>query len=256
MKKTMIDRFSDFMAGKGFYIVLLLCVTALGVSGYFLFSDMSGQDQPVNGPAMVVVTPTPRPAATPSASPAAPKITPRPTPELPSTATPRPSAKPVATPTVTQPPKATPAPVPTVPATATASVFTWPVKGEVLREHSVEVLAYDVTMGDWRVHDGIDIACDPGTQVMAPAGGTVADLYTDDLMGMTVVISHAGGVVSACSNLEWVPTVEIGDLVRTGDVIGSVGDTAIAESAQGSHLHLSMTKDGVSVDPLDYLPER
>ena len=110
-------------------------------------------------------------------------------------------------------------------------------------------------MGDWRTHDGVDIACAPGTPVMAPAGGMVADLYHDDLMGMTVVISHADGVVSTCSNLESIPTVEIGDTVRTGEIIGSVGESAIAESREASHLHLSMSKNGVSVDPLEYLPK-
>lgn len=140
--------------------------------------------------------------------------------------------------------------------TATASVFTWPVRGEVLRPHAVETLRYDQTMGDWRVHDGVDIAADLGTQVRAPAGGTVSDFYTDDLMGTTVVILHADGVMSTCSNLAAVPTVEIGDPVRTGDVIGSVGQSAIAESAEAPHLHLSMTKNGESVDPLSYLPER
>jgi murein DD-endopeptidase MepM/ murein hydrolase activator NlpD len=140
--------------------------------------------------------------------------------------------------------------------TATASVFTWPVNGSVLREYGMETLAYDQTMGDWRTHDGVDIAASAGTQVMAPAGGTVVDLYQDDLMGSTVVILHADGVMSACANLAAVPTVEVGDTVRTGDVIGSVGATALAESGEASHLHLSMTKNGVSVDPLGYLPEK
>lgn len=249
-KRTMLDRVSDFMAGKGFYIVLLLCVTALGVSGYFLFSGIREQSRAVSGPATVVVTPTPKPTATPAPSPGVA------TPAPPTTATPQPSATVRPTPAPTATPADTPAPLPSAPATATASVFTWPVKGEVLRDHAVETLSYDRTMGDWRTHDGIDIACDVGAQVKAPAGGTVADLYTDDMMGMTVVILHADGVVSTCSNLEWVPTVEIGDTVRTGDIIGSVGETAISESREASHLHLSMTKDGVSVDPLDYLPKR
>ena len=43
MKRTMMDRVSDFMAGKGFYIVLLACVGALGVSGYYLFSGIAEQ---------------------------------------------------------------------------------------------------------------------------------------------------------------------------------------------------------------------
>lgn len=236
MKRPMKERFSDFMAGKGFYIVLLLCVAALGVSGYYLFSGTEDPGQTVSGPARVTVTAQPSAAVVP-----------------PSTATPTPAATPAPTAAPSPAAKATEAPAP-APATATASVFTWPVKGEVLRAYTVEALAYDRTMGDWRVHDGIDIAAAAGTQVMAPAGGTVADLYTDDLMGTTVVISHADGVMSTCSNLAAVPSVEIGDSVRTGDVIGSVGQTAIGESAEASHLHLSMTKDGVSVDPTDYLP--
>ncbi len=109
--------------------------------------------------------------------------------------------------------------------------------------------------GDWRVHDGVDIAADLGTQVRAPAGGTVSDFYTDDLMGTTVVILHADGVMSTCSNLAAPVAVEIGDTVLTGDIIGTVGRTAIAESEEASHIHLSMTKDGVSVDPLEYLPQ-
>lgn len=229
------------MAGKGFYIVLLLCVTALGVSGYYLFSGISEPGQVVSGPATVVVTPAPTPIPAPTQA-VKPSATPRPAP----TAQPIPEA----TAQVLTTPEPTPA------ATATASVFTWPVKGEVLRAWSVEALSYDETMGDWRTHDGVDIASAAGTQVMAPAGGTVSDLYTDDLMGTTVVILHADGVMSTCSNLASVPTVEIGDTVRTGDVIGSVGTSAIAESREAAHLHLSMTKDGVSVDPLAYLPER
>lgn len=237
MKRPINERVSDFMAGKGFYIVLLLCVAALGVSGYYLFSGMGDPGQTVSGVAKVTVTAAPSPAVVP-----------------PSTATPKPAtatARPAATAAPRTTPAATAAPAPT---TATASVFTWPVKGEILREYSVETLAYDKTMGDWRVHDGIDIAASVGTQVMATAGGTVSDLFTDDLMGTTVVISHANGVMSTCSNLAAVPSVEIGDTVCTGDVIGSVGQTAISESTEASHLHLSMTKDGVSVDPTDYLP--
>ena len=243
MKRTIQDRVSDFMAGKGFYIVLLLCVTALGVSGYYLFSGFEQEPaKPVSGQVTVVVTPTPAPVPT---------IAPMP----PTTATPRPAPTPAPIPEATTQAMTAPAPV-EEPATATASVFTWPVKGEVLRPWAVETLSYDQTMGDWRTHDGVDIAAPAGTQVMAPAGGTVSDLYTDDLMGTTVVILHADGVMSTCSNLAAVPTVEIGDPVRTGDVIGSVGKSAIAESAEASHLHLSMTKDGESVDPLSYLPEK
>ena len=47
--------------------------------------------------------------------------------------------------------------------------------------------------------------------------------------------------------------MEIGDSVSAGQTIGTVGDTAAAEAAQGPHLHFSVTKDGDVVDPDDFL---
>lgn len=133
-------------------------------------------------------------------------------------------------------------------------VYTWPVKGEVLNAHSGDDLLYDETMGDWRVHPGIDIAAAAGTTVKACAAGTVSAIVQDGLMGTTVIIDHGEDMVSVYSNLQAIPTVSVGDAVYTGDVIGSVGTTAIAESALASHLHFELTCDGSPVDPLDYLP--
>ena len=227
-KKPILERIGDFMEGKGFYIVLFLCVAAIGISGYYLFSslDMRDGDAAVAAPTQVVVMPTVQPVK--------PTVAP----------TPAPTAKPT--------PAATPAPTPAAPA---ASVFTWPVKGQVVADYSLEVLAYDETMGDWRTHSGIDIAAPVGTQVLAVSAGTVASVEQDDLMGTTVVIAHAGGVESIYANLAAVPTVEAGDQVSIGAVIGAVGTTAVAESARAPHLHFEMREDGESVDPVSYLPE-
>ena len=68
MKEPWKDRIGDFMAGKGFYIVLFLCVAAIGISGYYLFSSLSPDKDPgtaVAGPAQVTVTPTPALALAP-----------------------------------------------------------------------------------------------------------------------------------------------------------------------------------------------
>ena len=72
-------------------------------------------------------------------------------------------------------------------------------------------------------------------------------------MGTTVVIRHDGGYQTTYSNLQARPNVEAGDSVSAGQIIGAVGRTAAAESAQGPHLHFSVTKDGVPVDPSEYL---
>ena len=236
VKKPWTERVGDFFAGKGFYIVLFLCVAAIGISGYYLFSTLGSgdKDAAVNGPAQVVVTPAPTPSAV---------VTP---PAVSSTPKPAPTATP------------TPAPTPAAPspssAPAAAPVFTWPVKGAVLRDFSLEVLAYDETMRDWRTHSGIDIAASVGTQVLAVSDGTVERVYQDDLMGTTVVIDHGNGLRSIYSNLAATPTVAEGDTVSTGRVIGAVGDTAIAESTP-AHLHFEMTRDDLAADPARYLPE-
>ena len=134
-----------------------------------------------------------------------------------------------------------------------ALVFTWPVKGEVLRDFSAETLALDPTLEDWRTHDGVDIAAAVGDQVRAPASGVVTEVIQDVMMGTTVVIDHGGNLTTTCANLAAVPTVEVGDVVTVGDVIGSVGETAIAESALPGHLHFSVAQDGQSVDPMEFL---
>ena len=244
-KKTWTDRLGDFIAGKGFYIVLFLCVAAIGISGYYLFTTLGsgGKEVAVDAPVQVVVTPTP--VATPT--PVRPSVKPTPS------ADPAPAATPAPTPSSS----VTPTPAETLKPSATkpvASVYTWPVKGEIIRDFSLEVLAYDETMGDWRTHCGMDISAQLGAEVCAISSGTVEAVYEDDLMGTTVVIDHGKGVKSIYSNLAAVPTVGVGDTVKPGSVIGAVGETALAESGRPPHLHLEMSKDDHVVDPLQYLP--
>ena len=233
-RKPLLERIGDVLAGKGFYIVLFLCVAAIGISGYYLISgfELGGESAAAAGSAQIIVS------AAPTAK--IPEVRTTPTP------TPKPTVQPTATPA--------PAPTPTPTPAARKAVYTWPVKGEIISGYSLEVLAYDPTMGDWRTHSGIDIAAELGTPVLAVSGGTVESVAQDDLMGMTVIICHANEVKSIYANLAAAPNVKAGDSVDTGTVIGAVGSTAIAESNRPSHLHFEMSKNGASVDPEEYLP--
>lgn len=181
-KRTWYEKVGDFISGKGFYLVVLVCVAAIALSGFYLVQGVRGNlagnldDQPVAGSAQI--TETQKPSPTPSVQPSV-----------------QPSAQPSASPKPTVTPEPTVTPKPTAPTTTPASlVFTWPVKGTVIAGFSVEALAYDETMGDWRTHDGMDIGATLGTQVMAAANGTISALYQDDLMGTTVVIDHGSGL--------------------------------------------------------------
>ncbi len=133
-------------------------------------------------------------------------------------------------------------------------VYTWPVSGEVERGYSREALGYDVTMRDWRTHSGLDIAAPLGSTVVAAREGMVESVREDDLFGTVVTVDHGDGTRAVYANLADVPAVQAGDWVGTGGVIGAIGTTAIGEIGQPTHLHFAMTVDGLSADPMDYLP--
>ncbi len=129
-----------------------------------------------------------------------------------------------------------------------------PVNGIITVNHSLETMVYSHTFGDWRVHKGIDIDAEPGTQIKAVADGTIARVYTDEMMGRVIEINH-GDFVSVYAGLATIEKVEQGAEVGQGDVISEIGNTALNEAAQSPHLHFEILYGGNSVDPIEYLKE-
>ena len=246
-KKPFFERAEQFFAGKGFYIVLFLCVTVIGVSAWSL---LTGGDTARRADEIGVSAANLDPVGVVNedAVPAV-RVTPQPTPVP--TAAPTPASTPAPTPA----PAETPAPIQTpAPAAEVRDYYIWPTAGPIENGYSMAVLTFNRTMQDWRTHDGVDIATELGAQVKALTNGKVTEVYDDDLFGTTVVISHRGGLESIYANLGAMPTVSVGDQVVVGQVIGAVGDTALCETGEVCHLHFAMRKDGESVDPTDYLP--
>ena len=204
---------------KGYYIALVLCAAAIGVSGYLYYRNAGRQTADV-------------PAA----------VTHEAEGEL--------SAG------VTRPGQTRKTPAATEPAATepqqplkTAA----PVEGEVVADYSMECLSYNETTRDWRVHAGSDYAAEAGTEVTAAADGEVYTVYEDDQMGMTVVIRHQGGYTTKYACLQEGIPVHAGDKVAAGQTIGYVGSTALVETALGSHLHFSVTHQDSPMDPVEFL---
>ena len=253
--RSFVEKLGDFVLGKGFYIVLFLCVATIGISGYYLIRTMNPNQQeaePTGGDTSVVLPDSeangPDPVGTLPQE--AGKDTHTAGKAQVETPAPKDDPQPVKQPTQTGEPEKQDAQKPA------AMVFTWPVKGEVLRDFSVETLAFDPTLGDWRTHGGLDIAAEQGVKVLAMAPGTVTQVYDDGLMGTTVILDHGDGLTTLYCNLAGQPAVKAGDAVETGTILGAVGTTAIAESGVDSHLHLEAWKNGEPVDPMEYLPAK
>ncbi len=202
-------------AGKGYYIALILCAVAIGISGYLYYLGTNQDTEPqlggsnqVQGPGNDVQAGATLPGGNPGDS--------------------------------TEPVKR-PYPIGR------------PVAGDTIKDYAMDCLSYNETTRDWRVHNGIDIAADAGTVVKASAAGTVYTVFKDDTMGHTVVIRHEGGYTTQYASLAEDITVKAGDMVEMGDAIGTVANTALLETAQGDHLHFSVTLNDEPIDPVKFL---
>ena len=207
------NKFSRFFSGRGYYIALTLCAAAIGIMSYVYYS---GQEQEAvqTANAPVSIVGT---VSLPTGS--------------------------------TAPSESAAATQPTAGKLSTCA----PVEGEVLMGYAMEVLSYNQTTRDWRVHNGVDFAASPGTPVVAAADGQVYTVYEDDQLGMTVVIRHEGGYTTKYASLSADVSVSAGQPVSMGQPIGAVGTTALMENALGDHVHFCVTKDDQSVDPMTFL---
>jgi murein DD-endopeptidase MepM/ murein hydrolase activator NlpD len=124
--------------------------------------------------------------------------------------------------------------------------------GNIIKEWSADIPVFSMTMEDYRLHMGIDVAASAGASVYAVADGTVESVSFHPMMGQTVVILHADGYKSVYQNMQTaVPTgITAGATVKAGDKIGTVGDTALIEISEEPHLHFELYKDGVCENPL------
>ena len=215
--------FSGNISGKGYYIALILCAVAIGISGYLYYRN-------TNEPSADNLEPTQAVAENPRQDVAAAATQPHNLPDL------EPETSPTQPPVAQKPGKRM-----------------WPVSGETICDYAVESLSYNQTTRDWRTHAGVDIAAEAGTEVVAAADGEVYSVYEDDTMGTTVVLIHDGGYSTSYASLAKEVMVTPGDQVTAGQTIGTVGRTALLESSLGDHVHFSVSCSGQRLDPAEFL---
>ena len=126
--------------------------------------------------------------------------------------------------------------------------------GNIIKEWAADIPVFSMTMEDYRLHLGVDIAASAGSPVYAVADGTVASVEFHPMMGQTVIITHTDGYQSVYQNMQTaVPDgIRVGSTVKAGDKIGSVGDTALIEISEEPHLHFELYKDGNCENPLSH----
>lgn len=133
-------------------------------------------------------------------------------------------------------------------------VFSLPAEGELGKEHDPSVQVFSNTLGEWRVHLGIDIMTNVSAPVYAAAGGEISQISDDPLWGKCVWIEHSGDAVSIYRGLsdDLAEGIEVGAKVDEGCLLGAVGEGGILELAEEPHLHFEMKVGGADVDPIEY----
>ena len=105
-------------------------------------------------------------------------------------------------------------------------------------------------MGDGtKFHSGVDLACNPGTPVKATADGIVSHSGWTTDSGYVIVLEHGLGFSTIYAHNKS-NSVNVGDKVLRGDVIGHVGSTG---RTTGPHVHYEVLKDGKNINPGPYL---
>lgn len=104
--------------------------------------------------------------------------------------------------------------------------------------------------GHMSFHNGLDIAAPHGTDVMAAKEGTVTAAGNSDQLGKYIVISHKSGHSTIYGHLSEI-AVRVSQVVRSGTVIGAVGNTGIST---GPHLHFEIRQEGEAKDPASLMP--
>ena len=117
----------------------------------------------------------------------------------------------------------------------------------------MDKLVFSPTFNEWRTHSGVDISAPRGEVVRSIGNGTILEIKNDPRFGFTIVIDHKNGYKSLYANLASDQTLQVGQEIKLGDPIGSVGATAIFESAEPTHLHFELYKENKLVDPAAYL---
>lgn len=107
----------------------------------------------------------------------------------------------------------------------------------------------DPFTGERAFHSGLDLACNIGTPVVAPADGKVEYAGWKEGLGIMVKLDHGHGYATIYGHLSK-NLVRTNDTVHRGDLIGEVGSTG---HSTGPHLHYEVWKNGQAQNPLHYL---
>ena len=240
-------KFSKFLTSKGFYVAIAVCLIGAGTATWLAVDrTITGIENSNNQ----IIQNENQFAEFPPLEEAEKKqegiIIPKPSAPASSSSTAPSSSEPATKSTTkSEQPEASPK--------SLTLAYSLPVTGNIINQYSAGELVKNITLGDWRTHDGVDIAAEKGADVFAAADGVVSSVRSDPLWGTVITIDHADGRQTIYCGLDSVVPVKVGENVLSHQAIGKI-DIIPCESGDESHLHFAMKQSGAWIDPLSVMP--
>lgn len=128
----------------------------------------------------------------------------------------------------------------------------WPVEGNVILNYSMDKSIYFSTLNQYKYHPAIVISAEVGDEVRCAARGKVTDVQVNEETGTTVFMDLGSGYQAVYGQLKEI-SVEKGDMVEAGTVIGYVSEPTKYYTLEGSNLYFQLRKNDEPVNPMDYL---
>ena len=128
----------------------------------------------------------------------------------------------------------------------------WPVDGDVILNYSMDKSIYFSTLNQYKYHPAIVISAEVGSEVRCAARGEVTDISVNEETGTTLTMDIGSGYQAIYGQLKEV-TVEEGDTVESGTVIGYVSEPTKYYTLEGSNLYFQLLKNREPVNPMDYM---
>ncbi len=229
-KENKQSKFDKFLAGKGFYAVLAICVLTVAVATYLTIATVDKKSNPKNQNSKNSQS-IQQISSAPTTSQPAQNVT---------------ESEPYSSSTQSQTDD-----VQVEIQNTVAGYFVLPVTGEILKDYSDKALQFSNTYNDMRLHLGLDIAAGEGTAVKSAGDGKVISVEDSKDFGTTITIDHGNKVTAKYCGLKNV-TVKSGDIVAAGQAIGEIG-TVPSECVDEAHLHFETYRDGRAVSPISLI---
>ncbi len=209
-----------FLRRNAVYLILALCIVAVGLSIILMATDGKGADSGNLDDIPTINDPS--------------------DPDLNDPDNPAPPENPDDSPTITDP---VDLPV----------EFISPVANPTSVSDYSEQMVFNSTLNRYSAHKAIDFFAPEGTEVLAVYDGTILSVENTLLEGTTIVIDHGDGLKTVYNSLLDGENVSVGQKVEKGDVIGTVSSTNRQEYKAGAHLHFEVMENDQVIDPAKYL---